>query len=60
MVRPQCPAQGSSRRSRVALWGYVQPDMAKQLDDWRRKQEDLPGRPEAIRRLIEIGLKVKK
>ena len=38
----------------------VQPDMAKQLDDWRRKQEDLPGRPEAIRRLIEIGLKVKK
>jgi hypothetical protein len=38
----------------------VQPDMAKQLDDWRRKQEDLPGRPEAIRRLVEIGLKVKK
>jgi hypothetical protein len=38
----------------------VQPDMAKQLDDWRRKQEDLPGRPEAIRRLVEIGLKAKK
>jgi hypothetical protein len=38
----------------------VQPDMAKQLDDWRRKQEDLPGRPEAIRRLVELGLKVKK
>ena len=37
----------------------VQPDMAKQLDDWRRRQEDLPGRPEAIRRLVEIGLKVK-
>jgi hypothetical protein len=36
----------------------VQPDMAKQLDDWRRKQDDLPGRPEAIRRLVEIGLKV--
>ena len=35
----------------------VQPDMAKQLDDWRRKQDDLPGRPEAIRRLVEIGLK---
>src|SRR5271156_5881043 len=34
----------------------VQPDMAKQLDDWRRKQDDLPGRPEAIRRLVEIGL----
>jgi hypothetical protein len=36
----------------------VQPDMAKQLDDWRRKQDDLPGRPEAIRRLVELGLKV--
>jgi hypothetical protein len=38
----------------------VQPDMAKQLDDWRRKQDDLPGRPEAIRRLVEIGLKARK
>ncbi len=37
----------------------VQADMAKQLDDWRRKQDDLPGRPEAIRRLVEIGLKAK-
>jgi hypothetical protein len=36
----------------------VQPDMAKQLDDWRRRQEDLPGRPEAIRRLVALGLKV--
>jgi hypothetical protein len=34
----------------------VQPDMAKSLDDWRRKQDDLPGRPEAIRRLVEVGL----
>jgi hypothetical protein len=37
----------------------VQPDMAKQLDDWRRKQDDLPSRPEAIRRLCEMALKVK-
>jgi hypothetical protein len=33
----------------------VQPDMAKQLDDWRRKQEDLPGRSDAIRRLVWLG-----
>ena len=26
------------------------------LDDWRRQQPALPSRPEAIRRLIEIGL----
>jgi len=31
----------------------------RELDDWRRKQEDLPGRPEAIRRLVELGLKKK-
>jgi hypothetical protein len=27
------------------------------LDDWRRGQSDLPSRPEAVRRLIELGLK---
>jgi hypothetical protein len=52
------------RKPRPAVAGdpvmvRVQPDMAKQLDDWRRKQDDLPGRPEAIRRLVEIGLKAK-
>lgn len=31
-------------------------DALQNLDDWRRKQPDLPGRPEAIRRLVEIGL----
>jgi hypothetical protein len=38
----------------------IQPDMAKELDDWRRKQDDLPSRPEAVRRLIALGLKGKK
>jgi hypothetical protein len=33
--------------------------LAKQLDDWRRKKDDLLGRPEAIRRLVELGLKAK-
>jgi hypothetical protein len=31
----------------------------KEVDDWRRKQDDLPGRPEAIRRLVELGLRAK-
>jgi hypothetical protein len=26
------------------------------VDDWRRRQEDIPTRAEAIRRLVEIGL----
>jgi hypothetical protein len=31
-------------------------DGLREIDDWRRQQEDLPGRPEAIRRLVELGL----
>ncbi|MGY4260102.1 hypothetical protein ACVI1L_007170 [Bradyrhizobium sp. USDA 4516] len=36
------------------------PEVLDAIDDWRRQQEDLPGRPEAIRRLVELGLKAKK
>ena len=32
----------------------------KLLDEWRRKQDDVPTRPEAIRRLVEIALKAKR
>lgn len=27
------------------------------VDDWRRQQPDIPPRAEAIRRLVELGLK---
>jgi hypothetical protein len=30
------------------------------VDNWRRKQEDLPSRAEAIRRLVERGLSSKE
>ena len=30
------------------------------IDAWRRKQDDLPSRSEAIRRLVDLGLKAKK
>ncbi len=30
------------------------------IDAWRRRQEDLPSRSEAIRRLVELGLKVRQ
>jgi metal-responsive CopG/Arc/MetJ family transcriptional regulator len=33
-------------------------DLLASLDRWRRKQSDLPNRPEAMRRLIEEALKV--
>jgi hypothetical protein len=37
----------------------LQPDAIAQLDEWRRGQDDLPSRAEAIRRLVELGLKTK-
>jgi hypothetical protein len=37
----------------------VDADFLKMIDDWRRKQDDVPTRPEAIRRLVELGLKAK-
>jgi hypothetical protein len=38
----------------------LQPDLLASVDRWGTTQDDLPGRPEAIRRLVEIGLKAKK
>lgn len=34
-------------------------DDARIIDDWRRRQSDLPARAEAIRRLIQLGLMAK-
>jgi hypothetical protein len=30
--------------------------LLRELDHWRREQEDLPSRPEAIRRLVQGAL----
>jgi hypothetical protein len=38
----------------------VRASFLKTIDDWRRRQPELPSRAEAIRRLVEIGLKVRK
>ncbi len=37
----------------------VDPDFLKAVDEWRRKQDDVPTRPEAIRRLVEMALQAK-
>ena len=34
-------------------------DFLRPLDAWIAKQKDQPSRPEAIRRLVELGLKAK-
>jgi hypothetical protein len=42
------PATGTGQTIGVRML----PDQLAALDDWRRTQPDLPGRPEAIRRLL--------
>ncbi len=37
----------------------LQPDPLNALDNWAAKQADQPTRAEAIRRLVELGLKAK-
>jgi hypothetical protein len=37
-----------------------QPGLMSELDAWRADQDDGPSRPEAIRRLVEFGLKTKR
>jgi hypothetical protein len=36
------------------------PHLLKIIDDWRRRQEDLPNRSEAVRRLVEIGARAER
>ena len=35
-------------------------DEVSAIDEWRRRHPDLPSRSEAIRRLVELGLKAKR
>jgi hypothetical protein len=30
------------------------------IDSWRKGQDDLPTRPEAVRRLVELGMALKR
>jgi hypothetical protein len=34
----------------------MQPDRLGELDGWSKSQDDAPSRPEAMRRLVELGL----
>ena len=52
--KPRSPVTGTLVGVRL------QPDALKRLDDWRREQEDIPNRSEAIRRLLARTLDVPK
>ena len=34
----------------------IHPELAARIDAWRVRQDDAPGRPEAIRRIVEQAL----
>ena len=34
--------------------------MLDAIDSWRKEQDDLPTRPEAVRRLVELGMTLKR
>ena len=34
----------------------ISPSERNAIDTWRKKQDDLPSRSEAIRRLVKLGL----
>jgi hypothetical protein len=38
----------------------VSPSFLRLVDDWRRKEPDVPSRAEAIRRLVELGVQAKR
>ena len=37
----------------------LQPDMLAAIDDWRRKQTDMPSRAHALRLLADLAIKAK-
>jgi hypothetical protein len=43
----------------ILLGVRLQPPAIAALDGWIANQDDEPSRPEAIRRLVELGLKAK-
>jgi hypothetical protein len=53
--RPGRPATGQDPVTAIRLSA----DLRANVDAWASAQDDQPGRSEAIRRLVELGLKAK-
>ena len=47
---------GRPRVHSTATMVRLPPFMVREIDNWRRQQQDLPTRPEAIRRLLKEAL----
>jgi len=53
--KPGRPATGRGEQVQVR----IKPDLMKRLDAWRDRDTECLSKPEAIRQLMEIGLKAK-
>lgn len=55
------PPMNARPRRRATTTGTLvgtrfQADLLEAIDGWRKDQADLPTRPEAVRRLVELGM----
>ena len=53
------PGRPSLRPQDRVFQMRVSEQFLRMVDDWRRRQIDLPSRAEAIRRLVELAVKMK-
>jgi hypothetical protein len=60
MAKKDSEKDGWAEEMTLRLEFRVPPSMMSLIDNWRRDQDDLPGRSEAARRLLELALKVEK
>lgn len=49
------PAQSHERHQII-----IATELMRRIDDWRRKQPEIPNKSEAIRKLVEIALAVEE
>jgi len=58
-VKRRPPGRPSTNPQDRLFQMRVSDEFLRLVDDWRRRQKDLPSRAEAIRRLVELGTKQK-
>lgn len=56
-LTPMLPQKQRSTSAGTLVGTRFQPALLAAIDEWRKEQPDLPTRPEAVRRLVEVGLR---
>ncbi len=57
--RPRPPGRPTKLAQDRPFQMRVSENFLRTVDDWRRRQKDLPSRAEAIRRLVELAVRSK-